>query len=187
MVNMSDYFAQGELSRNWFDIVDPFLLLRLPSQNIGKPERLADRKAVKECFKSFGLVRNQSDGARVTFPAASAGKMLYQSGTDVHGIAAAFKQLFESSIRVWNEREVPMRDTSSTSMSSAIAITPIDLPLTAKNISSGSRFARSARILRFTLRQSAKSPSMEKLKTPGPIHIRKTRRMSTRRHSLTIR
>ena len=108
MVNMSDYFAQGELSRNWFDIVDPFLLLRLPSQNIGKPERLADRKAVKECFKSFGLVRNQSDGARVTFPAASAGKMLYQSGTDIHGIAAAFKQLFESSIRVWNEREVPM-------------------------------------------------------------------------------
>lgn len=105
---MIAYFAQGDLSRNWFDIVDPIELLRLPSQDIGKPERLADRKAIKGLFKSFGLVCNQSDGARVIFPAASAGKMLYQSGTDIHGIAAAFKSLFETSVRVWNEREVPM-------------------------------------------------------------------------------
>ena len=102
-----EYFAQHELSKNWFDIVDPSLLLQLMPQDIGRPRRLLDRKAVKETFKAFGVVRNP-DGSAVTFPAASAGKMLYQSGVDIHGIAAAFKMLFESSIRVWNEREVPM-------------------------------------------------------------------------------
>ena len=102
------YFTQHELSCNWFDIVDPSVLLRLPPQDIGTPERLADRKAVKDAFKAFGPVRNGNDGTTVVFPAASAGKMLYQSGTDIHGIAAAFKSLFETSVRVWNEREVPM-------------------------------------------------------------------------------
>ena len=80
----------------------------MDSSRIGTPERLADRKAVKDAFKAFGPVRNGNDGTTVVFPAASAGKMLYQSGTDIHGIAAAFKSLFETSVRVWNEREVPM-------------------------------------------------------------------------------
>ena len=102
------YFAGSPLSRNWFDIVDPSEALKLATVNIGRPEYLADRKAIKEAFKAFGLVVNAADGLAVTFPAASAGKMLYQSGVDIHGIAGAFKSLFESSIRVWNEREVPM-------------------------------------------------------------------------------
>ena len=42
------YFAQYELSCYWFDIVDPSVLLCLPPQDIGTPERLADRKAVKD-------------------------------------------------------------------------------------------------------------------------------------------
>lgn len=82
----AEYFTQHELSCNWFDIVDPGVLLRLPPQDIGTPERLADRKAVKDAFKAFGSVRNGNDGTTVVFPAASAGKMLYQSGTDIHGI-----------------------------------------------------------------------------------------------------
>ena len=102
------YFADSPLSRNWFDIVDPSEALKLATVNIGKPEYLADRKAIKDAFKAFGLVVNVADGLAVTFPAASAGKMLYQSGVDIHGIAGAFKSLFESSIRVWNEKEVPM-------------------------------------------------------------------------------
>ena len=102
------YFADNPLSRNWFDIVDPSVVLGIATVDIGKPEYLADRKAIKNAFKAFGLVVNAADGLAVTFPAASAGKMLYQSGVDIHGIAGAFKSLFESSIRVWNEREVPM-------------------------------------------------------------------------------
>ena len=102
------YFADKPLSRNWFDIVDPSEALKLATVDIGNPEYLVDRKAIKNAFKAFGLVVNAADGLAVTFPAASAGKMLYQSGVDIHGIAGAFKSLFESSIRVWNEREVPM-------------------------------------------------------------------------------
>ena len=102
------YFADNPLSRNWFDIVDPSMVLGIATVDIGKPEYLADRKAIKEAFKAFGLVVNVADGSAVSFPAASVGKMLYQSGVDIHGIAGAFKSLFESSIRVWNEREVPM-------------------------------------------------------------------------------
>lgn len=102
------YFAGNPLSRNWFDIVDPSVVLKLATIEIGKPEYLADRKAIKEAFKAFGLVVNVADGSAVSFPAASAGKMLYQSGVDIRGVAGAFKSLFESSIRVWNEREVPM-------------------------------------------------------------------------------
>ena len=67
------YFTQHELSCNWFDIVDPSVLLRLPPQDIGTPERLADRKAVKDAFKAFGPVRNGNDGTTVVFPVASAG------------------------------------------------------------------------------------------------------------------
>ena len=102
------YFADYSLSRNWFEIVNPSEALKLVTVNIGRPEYLADRKAIKEAFKAFGLVVNLADGSAVSFPAASAGKMLYQSGVDIRGIAGAFKSLFESSIRVWNEREVPM-------------------------------------------------------------------------------
>ena len=102
------YFAGNPLSRNWFDIVDPSEALKLATVDIGKPEYLVDRKAIKNAFKAFGFVVNAADGLAVTFPAASAGKMLYQSGVDIHGIAGAFKALFESSIRVWNEKEVPM-------------------------------------------------------------------------------
>ena len=102
------YFAAGELSRNWFDIVDPALILAMPTIDIGRPRQLIDRKAVKAAFKDFGVIENVADGSRVVFPAASAGKMLYQSGVDIRGMAAAFKMLFETSLRAWNEREVPM-------------------------------------------------------------------------------
>ena len=100
--------ADNPLSRSWFDVVDPSVVSGIMTVDIGKPEYLVDRKAIKNAFKAFGLVVNAADGLAVTFPAASAGKMLYQSGVDIHGIAGAFKSLFESSIRVWNEREVPM-------------------------------------------------------------------------------
>ena len=102
------YFREGALSRNWFDIVDPAVVLALPCMDIGSPVYLADRKAVKAAFKAFGPVRNRRDGTTVSFPSASAGKMLYQSGVDIHGIAAAFNVLFAESVRAWNEREVPM-------------------------------------------------------------------------------
>lgn len=107
-MNYERYFQSGELSCNWFDIIDPAEVLRLPTVDIGHPVNLPDRKAVKAAFKQFGEVVNRFDGSRVVFPSASAGKMLYQSGIDIHGIVGAFKMLFESSIRAWNEREVPM-------------------------------------------------------------------------------
>ena len=101
--------GEGEkITANWFDVIDPEVIISLPAIDIGEPGMLADRKAVKEAFRAFGRIRNESDGFEVVFPAASAGKMLYQSGVDIHGIAAAFKMLFEKSVRAWNEREVPM-------------------------------------------------------------------------------
>ena len=103
------YFARSELSANWFDIVDPKVVLSLKPVAIDETKFLPDRQAVKKAFKEFGKVSNASDGSVVTFPSASAGKMLYQSGVDIHSIAGEFKQLFEKSLRVWSEREVPMK------------------------------------------------------------------------------
>jgi len=104
-----EYFSTNPLSCNWFDIVNPNIILSLPAIELGSPQvTLSDRHAIKAAFKGFGIVTNEADGLRVTFPAASAGKMLYQSGTDIRTIAASFKFLFEKSRRAWDEREVPM-------------------------------------------------------------------------------
>ena len=108
MTSFERYFARCDVSRNWFDIVDPSVVGGIATVDIGHPEYLSDRQAIKAAFRAFGEVENRADGSRVVFPAASAGKMLYQSGVDIHGLAAAFKLLFETSVRVWNEREVPM-------------------------------------------------------------------------------
>ena len=108
MTSFERYFARCDVSRNWFDIVDPSVVGGIATVDIGHPEYLSDRQAIKAAFRAFGEVENRADGSRVVFPAASAGKMLYQSGVDIHGLAAAFKPLFETSVRVWNEREVPM-------------------------------------------------------------------------------
>ena len=61
------YFADGALSCNWFDIVDPNVILSLSAVDIGRPKRLDDRKAIKAAFKDFGPVRNLADGKDVIF------------------------------------------------------------------------------------------------------------------------
>lgn len=143
------FFADHRMSCNWFDIVDPEVLLDLPPTDIGSPVHLEDRKAVKEAFKSFGPVCNALDGMVVTFPAASAGKMLYQSGVDIHGIAAAFKILFEGSVRVWNEKEVPMEGHKFHFNVGAY-----------RNYANRFVFAESEYFVRFTVREIGKDSSV---------------------------
>ena len=50
------YFARSELSANWFDIVDPKVVLSLKPVAIDETKFLPDRQAVKKAFKEFGKV-----------------------------------------------------------------------------------------------------------------------------------
>ncbi len=109
MRSIEKYFRRIPECASWFDIVDPEEILSITPVDIGSPRYLPDRKAIKAAFRDFGVIRNNNDGFCVVFPGSSAGKMLYQSGVDIHAIVGAFKMLFESSVRAWNEREVPMK------------------------------------------------------------------------------
>ena len=96
----------------WHDIANPAKVDALPEIDISRADRLRDRREMKRVFHAFGIVRNEDDGREVTFPAASVGKMLYMSGTDVRGIAAAFADLYRASVRAWSEpnRKIPATD-----------------------------------------------------------------------------
>ena len=58
------------------------------------------------------LTDDLADGRMVVFPAASAGKMWFNSGTDIRGIAAEFANLFRRSLRAWSEpnAKIPAAD-----------------------------------------------------------------------------
>ena len=98
---------------DWYDISDPAAIDAMPMIDISQADRLRDRREMKRVFHAFGLVRNEADGRMATFPAASVGKMLYMSGTDIRGIAAAFADLYRKSLRAWSEpnRKIRAADT----------------------------------------------------------------------------
>lgn len=97
---------------DWYDITDPATIDAMPPLDISKADYLRDRREMKRVFHAFGLVTNNADGRAATFPAASVGKMLYMSGIDIHGIAAAFADLYRVSLRAWSEpnRKIPTAD-----------------------------------------------------------------------------
>ena len=84
----------------WTDVVDVNAVRSLPSQNITGIKPVADKAALMDLFRSFGEVRNESDGTKVRFPTKSAGKMIFKKN-----YASAFKSLFESSIHAFTEKE----------------------------------------------------------------------------------
>ena len=90
----------------WYDIIDPLKILDMPIVDISNAAYLSDRKEIKLAFHAFGRVVNETDGRTVVFPAASAGKMWFNSGTDIRGIAAEFANLFRRSLRAWSEPNV---------------------------------------------------------------------------------
>ena len=105
------YFKKNKLSENWYDVVPTRLILSMPFVLVEKsPKPLCDKRAVKDVFKSFGIVRNEHDGRAVTFPAKSVGKMLGQRGIDLYSYANAFALLFRKSIRGWSESEADIAD-----------------------------------------------------------------------------
>ena len=97
---------------DWYDISDPRAILAMAAIDISKADKLRDRREMKRVFHAFGVVTNEADGRKVTFPAASVGKMLYMSGIDIHGIAAEFANLYRRSLRAWSEpnRKIPVSD-----------------------------------------------------------------------------
>ncbi len=97
---------------DWYDITNPAAIDAMPIIDISRADHLRDRREMKRVFHAFGLVRNDADGRLATFPAASVGKMLYMSGVDIHGIAAAFADLYRKSLRAWSEpnRKIPIAD-----------------------------------------------------------------------------
>ena len=97
---------------DWYDVADPATVDALPELDVSRADRLRDRREMKRVFHAFGIVRNEADGRLATFPAASVGKMLYMSGTDVRSIAAAFADLYRASVRAWSEpnRKIPASD-----------------------------------------------------------------------------
>lgn len=97
---------------DWYDISDPAAILAMAAIDISRADKLRDRREIKRVFHAFGVVTNESDGRKATFPAASVGKMLYMSGIDIHGIAAEFANLYRKSLRAWSEpnRKIPASD-----------------------------------------------------------------------------
>ena len=89
------YYTKGW--RNLRNVED---ILSLPLADISAYAPLQDKEAIKSAFQSFGLVRNAADGIEVRFPAKAAGRFVF-----VRRYAAAFKELFETSLRAWNENE----------------------------------------------------------------------------------
>ena len=89
------YYSQG-----WKDKIDPGAILSLPAVDISGYAPLADKAAIAEAFEEFGEVANKNDGRKVRFPSNVAGRMVFHKRT-----AAAFKELFESSVRAWSENE----------------------------------------------------------------------------------
>ena len=102
----------SQSGHEWYDIIDPQKILGMPIVDISNAAYLSDRKEIKLAFHAFGRVVNEADGRMVVFPAASAGKMWFNSGTDIRGIAAEFANLFRRSLRAWSEpnAKIPVAD-----------------------------------------------------------------------------
>ena len=97
---------------SWYDVIDPRVILALPAADVSTAVVLADRRAIKNVFQAFGRVKNERDGREVIFPAASVGKMWFNSGVDIRSIAAEFANLFRLSVRTWSEpnEKIPVND-----------------------------------------------------------------------------
>lgn len=96
----------NDFTRTWYDIVNLCVITEMSAiLVIGREEPLENRRAVKDVFKSFGVVENRHDGRKVTFPAKSVGKMLGQRGVNLYNLADSFAGLFRDSRRAWSETE----------------------------------------------------------------------------------
>lgn len=96
----------NDFTRTWYDIVNLCVITEMSAILVtGREEPLENRRAVKDVFKSFGVVENRHDGRKVTFPAKSVGKMLGQRGVNLYNLADSFAGLFRDSRRAWSETE----------------------------------------------------------------------------------
>ena len=105
MKGIKQYFRHHRLSKEWRIVRHPSVILSSNVVILGSVEYLADKRAIKDRFVGFGLIRNESDGRTVHIPASSAGKMLGASGVDIRRLAAAFDVLFKRSLHAWTEPE----------------------------------------------------------------------------------
>ena len=105
MKGIKQYFRHHRLSKEWRIVRHPSVILLSNVVSLGSVEYLADKRAIKDRFVGFGLIRNESDGRTVHIPASSAGKMLGASGVDIRRLAAAFDVLFKRSLHAWTEPE----------------------------------------------------------------------------------
>ena len=103
-----DYFSNGGISRHWLLVRSPIEIGNMKCVLIGALDVLPDKEAVKELFRSFGEIRNLSDGRLVRFPGKSVGKMIGRCGVDLRAIAPAFNRLFAESLLAWSEPELPI-------------------------------------------------------------------------------
>ena len=103
-----DYFSNGGISRHWLLVRSPLEIGSMKCVSIGELGALSDKEAIKELFRSFGEIRNLSDGRRVRFPGKSVGKMIGQCGVDLRAVAPAFDRLFAESLLAWSEPELPI-------------------------------------------------------------------------------
>ena len=96
-------WIKNEVTKRWFDVENADVVTSLSPVNVSSFGALPDKKSIANAFKSFGVVTNSRDGRSVRFPANSAGKMVYQKQ-----FAAAFGDLFKTSVRAWSEKENPV-------------------------------------------------------------------------------
>ena len=97
---------KNDYTQTWYNIAETADIVNMPVIQVERNQNaLLNRRAVKDVFKSFGVVENENDGRHVIFPAKSAGKMLGQRGVDLYGVADSFAKLFRASRRAWSETE----------------------------------------------------------------------------------
>ena len=98
--------SKNDYTQTWYNIAETADIVNMPVIQVERNQNaLLNRRAVKDVFKSFGVVENENDGRHVIFPAKSAGKMLGQRGVDLYGVADSFAKLFRASRRAWSETE----------------------------------------------------------------------------------
>lgn len=103
-----DYFSNGGISRHWLLVRSPLEIGNMKCVPIGELGIFLDKEAIKALFRSFGEIRNLSDGRLVRFPGKSVGKMIGQCGVDLRAIAPEFNRLFAESLLAWSEPELPI-------------------------------------------------------------------------------
>ncbi|MBR5705479.1 MAG: hypothetical protein IKX21_05880, partial [Deltaproteobacteria bacterium] len=87
-------------TRTWHDVENPQIFLDMPAREIGEIKPAANKTEIKKVFREFGDAVNENDKTVVYFPNETAGRMVYKKE-----YVRAFKQLFETSRRAWNEDE----------------------------------------------------------------------------------